>query len=127
MFKKWATRLALTCAIGIGLIAGTGSAAFAADTWLILSDIDGRQVGAMQHVDDGDSFRVYDSLRDGKSVEGCLQSWTPRTGWITLRCKNNDSGAGTYETFSYDVITGIPYRMRLCSALVPCTTQGFNE
>jgi hypothetical protein len=127
MLKKWATRFAITCAVGVGLIAGTGSAAFAADTWLILSDNDGRQVGAMQHVDDGDSFRVYDSLKDGYSVEGCLQAYSPKGGWVTLRCKNNDSGAGTYESFSYDVITGIPYRMRLCHALVPCAHQGFTE
>ncbi|PRY59935.1 hypothetical protein [Glycomyces artemisiae] len=127
MFKKWITRIAITCAVGVGIIAGTGSAALAGDTWLILSDIDGRQVGAMQHVDDGDSFRVYDSLKDGYSVEGCLQTYTPRTGWVTLRCKNNDSGAGTYESFSYDVITGLIYRMRLCHALVPCAYQGFNE
>lgn len=127
MFKKWITRIAITCAVGVGIIAGTGSAALAGDTWLILSDIDGHQVGAMQHVDDGDSFRVYDSNRDGYSVEGCLQTYTPRTGWVTLRCKNNDSGAGTYESFSYDVITGLIYQMRLCSALVPCAYQGFNE
>ena len=97
MFKKRVTRFVPTCAIGVGLIART-------------SDIDGHQVSAMQHVDDGDSFRVYDSSRDGHSVEGCLQTYTPRTGWVTLRCGNNDSGADTYESFSYDVITGLIYR-----------------
>jgi hypothetical protein len=126
MLKKWVTRFVITCAIGVGLIAGTGSAASAGDTWLILSDIDGREVGAMQHIDSNDSFRVYDSNADGRSVEGCLQALTP-SAWVTLRCKNNDSGAGTYESFSYDVLTGIQYRMRLCNALVPCAYQAFNE
>src|SRR5690606_15013593 len=92
------------------------SPAYAGDTWLINSDIDGRRVGAMQHVEDGDTFRVYDSYADGYGVEGCVQLHSPKGGWITQRCKHNGEGAGTYVSFGYDVLEGLIYRMRLCHA-----------
>ena len=103
------------------------SPAYAGDTWLINSDIDGRRVGAMQHVEDGDTFRVYDSYADGYGVEGCVQLHSPKGGWITQRCKHNGEGADTYVSFGYDVLEGLIYRMRLCHAITGCRTQAFNE
>ncbi|WP_051393476.1 hypothetical protein [Glycomyces arizonensis] len=125
--KKWLIRFGVTCAVGVAMIAGLSSPAMAGDTWLIASDIDGRQVGAMQHVDDGDDFRVYDSWADGYGIEGCVQLYSPKGGWITQRCKHNGEGAGSYVTFGYNVLEGLAYRMRLCHGITGCVYQGFHE
>lgn len=125
--KQWLTRFAIACAVGVAMVLGTTSPAYAGDTLLLLSDVDGRQVAHMVHVDDGDVFKIYDDQSDGYGPEGCLQSYTPRTGWVTLRCEHNGSGDGNPVKFGFDVFELIPYRMRLCHAIAGCSYQGFTE
>ncbi|MEV4754344.1 hypothetical protein AB0J86_04395 [Micromonospora sp. NPDC049559] len=129
MFKNWLGRVGLTAVAAVAMIAGVGTPAFAGDTYLILSDIDGHQVGHMVHVDDGDTFRIYDDQADGYGPTGYLQVYAPAgpVTWVTLASKHNSSGAGHYVSFQYDVLEGIPYRMRLCHELVGCANQPFNE
>src|SRR5262245_31383324 len=95
MRKKWLARLGLAATVAAGTVVGVGSPAFAADTYLILSDIDGRQVAHMVHVDDGDVFKIYDDQADGYGPTGYLQVWTPtRLEWVTLASKHNGAGDG---------------------------------
>jgi hypothetical protein len=127
MIRKWLARLTLTCAVTVAMVAGIASAAQAGNTMLILSDIDGRQVAHMVHVDDGDVFKIYDDQADGYGPEGCIQAYAPRVGWTTLECEHNGSGDGDPVSFGFDVLELIPYRMRLCHAIAGCSYQGLVE
>ncbi|MCD0444793.1 hypothetical protein LO763_14330 [Glycomyces sp. A-F 0318] len=127
MLKQWLTRFAIAGALGLAMVAGSTSPAYAGNTLLILSDIDGRQVAHMTHVDDGDVFKIYDDQSDGYGPEGCLQAYAPRVGWTTLKCEHNGSGDGNPVSFGFDVLELVPYRMRLCHAIAGCAYQNFNE
>ncbi|SDD97717.1 hypothetical protein [Glycomyces harbinensis] len=127
MIKRWTMRLGLTLALGVTVLLSTTSPAFAGNTLLLLSDIDGRQVAHMVHVDDGDVFKIYDDQADGYGPEGCLQVYTPTHGWATLRCEHNGAGDGNPVSFNYNVLELVAYRMRLCHAIAGCSYQGFTE
>jgi len=128
MIKKWVAGLGLTAAVSAGTVIGVSSPALAGDTYLILSDRDGRQVAHMVHVDDGDIFKIYDDQADGYGPTGYLQVWTPTAAeWVTLKSKHNGSGDGNPVSFEFNVLEGIQYRMRLCHTIAGCANQSFNE
>jgi len=128
MIKKWVTRVGLTLAVSAGTVVGISSPALAGDTYLLLSDRDGRQVAHMVHVDDGDVFKIYDDQADGYGPTGYLQVWTPTAAdFVTVRSKHNGAGDGNPVSFQFDVLEGIPYRMRLCHQIAGCYNQPFHE
>ncbi|GAB3945091.1 hypothetical protein GCM10027614_36310 [Micromonospora vulcania] len=71
-------------------------------------------VASMQHVDDGDYFRVHDKLSDGHGVRGYLYSWTGND-YTLVMSKYNGSGTGTYTQMQYDVWGTNFYAMKVCS------------
>jgi predicted lipoprotein with Yx(FWY)xxD motif len=89
------------------LVLAMSTQASAADTYVHLDDR-----ASMQHVDDGDHFRVWDYHADGHGVRGYLQagyaSWTP------VHTSYNGGGAGTYSEFTRDVVSVYQYRMKVC-------------
>lgn len=128
MIKQWLTRIGITCAVGVALVAGITSPAYAGDTYALLSDRDGRQVAHMVHVDDGDVFKIYDDYSDGHGPTGYLQFWNPAyQQWDTLKSEHNGSGDGNPVSFEYNVIETVKYRMRICHAIAGCANQEFKE
>jgi hypothetical protein len=66
----------------------------------------------MQHIDDGDHFRVWDYHADGHGVRGYLQQ--AYGSWQQVYSSYNGGGAGTYSEFTRDVVSGSSYRMKVC-------------
>jgi len=134
MMKQWVTRLGITAAFALAMVAGVTSPAFAANTNvdLVYRDI---LVGEMMHVDDGDVFRVYDWYADGHGVEGTLQYYNSlQGGWINTESEYNNTGSGTYVKFAHDVLNVWAYRMKVClqdgandSTPIKCAYVGFTE
>jgi hypothetical protein len=75
----------------------------------------------MIHVDNGDSFRVYDDRADGHGVRGCLDVYNPNAAsYSRVHCSYNGKGINTYSYFEHDVkqeidSVGVWYRMRVCT------------
>jgi hypothetical protein len=113
MLKTWISRVAPVCGIAIALVAGTTSTANAADTWLYLSDVDGRSLGHMIHLDpDPDTFKVCDDRADGHGVTGKLYIY--QAGW-QLKETQSDGGDAGCGSFDYNVIPyAAKYLMKLC-------------
>jgi hypothetical protein len=66
----------------------------------------------MQHVDDGDYFRVWDYHKDGHGVRGWLEG--AYSTWHPVHTSYNGGGAGTYSEFQRDIMTMYSYRMKVC-------------
>jgi hypothetical protein len=96
------------------IVLGTSSPALAGDTWVSLVNSQ-TAVAGMQHVDDGDYFRVYDQLADGHGAKGYLYVYTSPTDMSLIATKYNGNGAGTYTQFQYNVLELITYAMKVCS------------
>ncbi|KAB1903173.1 hypothetical protein [Micromonospora sp. AMSO31t] len=95
------------------IVLSVGTPAFAGDTWvsLVNSQV---AVASMQHVDDGDYFRVYDKLADGHGVRGYLYHYNSPVDKTLVATKYN-GGAGTYAQFQYDVWELNTYAIQVCS------------
>ncbi|MQM27042.1 hypothetical protein [Glycomyces albidus] len=107
------------------LIFATGQAQ-AANTFLILNDIDGNQLGTMTHIDvETDQFKVCDTNSDGASVTGRLYNNT----FVIL--KVTDGGDAGCNTETFNVKVGEFYTMQLCwngtDFRPPCKSEGFIE
>lgn len=113
MSRKWFIRAAAALTAP-AIVFGTSTPAFAGDTWVsLVNSYTG--VAAMQHVDDGDKFRVYDQLKDGRGAKGYLYVWISPTDRSLIATKYNGNGAGTYTEFQYNVLEGLTYSMVICS------------
>ncbi|REE94742.1 hypothetical protein [Thermomonospora umbrina] len=130
--KHWSARAALVGgAVTTVIMAGAGIAQ-ADDTWLILSDRDGRQIGHMVHLDpDPDRFRICDDQRDGYGVTGTVYRWNGvgQTGyWQSLESATDGSDAGC-DTISVSITNYLHYRMVLCwdGPGDICTRVNFDE
>lgn len=113
MLRSWVSRLTLVCATVVALIVGTAGVAAAGDTWLYLSDIDGRALGRMIHLDpDPDTFKVCDDRADGHGVTGKLYIYI--AGW-QLREVESDGGDTGCDYFDYNVVPyAAKYLMKIC-------------
>lgn len=90
------------------LIAATGQAQ-AANSYLILSDIDGHQLGTMTHLDvETDRFKVCDTNSDGSPVTGYLYHDNKRL------FKISDGGDSGCNWKTYNVIVDEVYVLYLC-------------
>jgi hypothetical protein len=74
----------------------------------------------MIHVDNGDTFRVYDDRADGHGVRGWLEvnAFDPSGGgatWIHQHTSYNGGGLDSYSYFEKDVEPVLPYRMKVCT------------
>jgi hypothetical protein len=93
------------------LVLAMSTQASAADSYVNLS-----HVASMQHVDDGDRFRVWDYHADGHGVRGRLDKFDAAWGgWVRVHDSYNGGGAGTYSEFTYNVLEGKNYRMQVCT------------
>lgn len=71
MFTKLMKRAAIVCVLTATAVIGIAGPAQAAGKTIILSDIDGRQLGYMVFYDENpDRFKVCDTQRDGHTVSG---------------------------------------------------------
>ncbi|MFD7406728.1 hypothetical protein ACFV7R_29535 [Streptomyces sp. NPDC059866] len=113
MSRRWSARAAAVLAAPAIALGVCASPAFAADTWVNLYK-SSTKVASMQHVDDGDYFRVYDNYADGHGVRGYLYSWTGYD-YTLIMTKYNGSGTGTYAQMQYDVWGTNFYAMQVCS------------
>lgn len=111
--KAWTTRAVLAGTAAVALVTGTSGAASAADSTLFLSDIDGRSLGTMTHLDpDPDTFRVCDTRADGHGVTGKLYIYIG--GW-QLRETQADGGDAGCDYFDYNVVSYTSkYLMKIC-------------
>ncbi|MEV4755582.1 hypothetical protein AB0J86_10795 [Micromonospora sp. NPDC049559] len=114
MSRSWAVRAAAVLAAPTIAVLGSATPAFAADTWVSLVNSQ-TAVASMQHVDDGDYFRVYDKLADGHGARGYLYHYASPVDMTLVATKYNGSGAGTYTQFQYDVWELNTYAIRVCS------------
>ncbi|MET8908120.1 hypothetical protein [Micromonospora sp. NPDC004551] len=119
MSKKWYVRGAALLAVP-AIVLGVGSPAFAGDTWVSLVNSQ-TVVASMQHVDDGDYFRVYDKLADGHGVRGYLYHYNSPADKTLVATKYNGGGSGSYAQFQYDVWELNTY------AMMVCTVDGAND
>lgn len=84
MSTKFTQRAMVVCAAVAAIIIGFTPNAQAANAGLILSDRDGRQMGAMTHLDpEPDRFKVCDTQRDGATVTGRVFDGTELIGITT--------------------------------------------
>jgi hypothetical protein len=113
MPRSWIVRTAAALTVP-AIVLGTSSPALAGDTWVSLTN-SYTGVAAMQHVDDGDKFRVHDQLKDGRGAKGYLYVFLSPAEKSLIATKYNGNGAGTYTEFEYDVLTGLTYSMIICS------------
>ncbi|MDX3434413.1 hypothetical protein PV664_37110 [Streptomyces sp. ME01-18a] len=101
------------------LVLTLSTQASAADSYANLYDSNSPTGGIsamMQHVDDGDHFRVHDWHSDGHGVRGYLDVVDAvYGGYRRVHSSYNGKGAGTYTEFSYNVLEGKQYRMRVCT------------
>ena len=61
------------CAAIMAIVLGVSGTAQADDARVILSDIDGRQLGYVDHLDGTDQIRICDTQRDGYTVTGRIR------------------------------------------------------
>lgn len=109
MLKRTFAALAIA-AVTLLTIVATGSAASAADAYLYVYNTE-TAGGSIQHLDDGDHFRVKDLDGDGKGVRGYLLD----ANHNTLKSVYNGNGAeGVHVTFLYDVVAGRTYYLAVC-------------
>ncbi|MEW1686093.1 hypothetical protein [Streptomyces sp. NPDC093594] len=81
----------------------------------------------MIHVDNGDTFRVYDDRSDGHGVRGWLEVNAPDPGgsgsqWVHQHTSYNGGGLDSYSYFYKDVQSPFPYRMKVCTVDGPDDT-----
>lgn len=126
MLSKLVRRAVFVIAAMTALLVVTAGQAQAANTYLILSDVDGRQLGAMTHIDaEPDRFKVCDTQRDGDKVTGFIYEYYPEVllDWVS---DGSDSGCNTMKV---NLVDGVKYRMYLCwnGPGFPCTDVVFRE
>jgi hypothetical protein len=111
--KQWIVKIAVAAAMGVAMVAGITSPAYAANT---VVDVVWQDIlrGDMVHIDDGDDFRVYDRYKDGWGVKGILQGKGAFGEWVTMDSTYNNKGAGSYTQFEFDILAVSDYRMRVC-------------
>jgi hypothetical protein len=101
------------------LVLAMSTQASAADSYAQLYDSSSPTGGIsamMQHVDDGDLFRVHDWHSDGHGVRGRLDVADPiYGGYRRVHDSYNGMGAGTYSEFFYNVLEGKGYQMHVCT------------
>lgn len=110
MFMKFTSRALVVCVAAATILFGfSAAAAQAANRTVILSDVDGRQLGYMVHLDaEPDRFKVCDTQNDGATVTGRLFYSTTLLKWTT---DGSDAGC---NYFTRDIRSGYEYRMTLC-------------
>lgn len=89
------------------LVLAMSTQASATDSWVHLDDR-----ASMQHIDDGDHFRVWDYHADGHGVRGYLE--VAYSSWGPVHSSYNGGGAGTYSEFTHDIVKIYSYRMKVC-------------
>ncbi|MEW1686092.1 hypothetical protein [Streptomyces sp. NPDC093594] len=121
MYKAWKFRaLSVLAAPAIAFGFSSEALAYDGNTVVYLGSY-GASAATMIHVDNGDTFRVYDDRSDGHGVRGCLERYLPGYGdYTTIHCSYNGGGINTYSYFQHDVkqeVDGYPtrYRMKVCT------------
>ncbi|SDE03365.1 hypothetical protein [Glycomyces harbinensis] len=97
MFTKLMKRAMIVCVLMASVVVGIAAPAQAANKTIILSDIDGRQLGYMVFYDsDPQKFKVCDTQRDGYTVTG-QALWQSANGHIPHgdTTDGNDKGCNT--------------------------------
>lgn len=94
MFTKLMKRAMIVCVLMASIVVGIAVPAQAANKTIILSDIDGRQLGYMVFYDvEPNKFKVCDTQRDGYSVTGQVLRQTSN-GHIPLGDTSDGSDRG---------------------------------
>jgi hypothetical protein len=118
--KTWKFRTISTLAAPVIALGFTGEAvAYDGNTVVYLGNSSSSSA-RMIHVDNGDSFRVYDDRADGHGVRGWLEVGVPdpagtTSGWNHLHTSYNGGGLDSYSYFERDVRAPYPYRMKVCT------------
>ncbi|MFI6651449.1 hypothetical protein ACIBI8_28080 [Streptomyces sp. NPDC050529] len=111
MFKNAFTRTLLAGAGAATLVLGVSGTASAADSTLWWSIPNDAARGYMKHIDDGDTFKICDTLADGYGMTGILEEYTGGK-WVE-RGRQDDGGDSGCDSFGYNVLTGHKYQMIL--------------
>ncbi|GIG66942.1 hypothetical protein [Phytomonospora endophytica] len=118
MRTKTVVRASIAATAAAVAAIGAAAPAQAADANAYSIDGDGYLLGVMVHHDDGDKFYVGDSRADGHGVRGYLFD---SNGNVLKTIYNGNGTAGPSATFSYDVLAGRDYTMKIC------TVDGSND
>lgn len=120
---RFTKRVMIVCAAVVAIVLGFSTTAQAENATLILSDVDGRQLGVMTHVDrEPDTFHVCDSQNDLRSVTGTVS----RNG-VTLASISDGPDAGC-NVEVLDLENALQYRLTLCrTATSYCTSTVIRE
>ncbi|MFE9335093.1 MULTISPECIES: hypothetical protein [Streptomyces] len=96
----------------MGLVIGVTGSAAAGDTYNILSDIDGHQVGYMAHLDpDPDTFKICDTQKDGYGVTGRL--YIDQGPWALMGTVDDGGDAGC-DYMKREITHPWTYKMVIC-------------
>jgi len=135
MIKRSFIATAIAAAATALAVLGTGGAAQADDSVIYVYEVGGNDhAGEMQHVDDGDEFRIYDLAADGHGVRGTLLN----ADFVSLKSSYNGNGSdapwANYTHFAYNILSGKTYYMRICivdgasdTTPLKCATQRVTE
>jgi hypothetical protein len=91
-FSRSTKRALVMCAATMAMILGVSGTAQADDARVILSDIDGRQLGYADHLDGPDHLRVCDTQRDGYAVTARIRNGN---GVIATVSDGSDTGCNS--------------------------------
>jgi hypothetical protein len=107
-FSRSTKRATIMCAAAtIAIVVGVPATAHADDKTVLLSDIDGRQLGYVSFTDATDTIKICDTQNDGYSVTGRI-----RTGAIVKVEVSDGSDAGC-NTKSVSLINGRAYLLEI--------------
>lgn len=112
VLKRAIARTITTIAAAAGLAVAIPSSAQAADSWLFIpSDHEYGlyEPASMMHFDNGDEFIIWDKYADGHGVLGSVYF-----NGSAVAAKYNGLGANRSVSFTYNILEGKKYEMRLC-------------
>lgn len=114
-------RLAFVAVATVAMAAGATAYASADDVGALADKTVANRYGKIHHMDNGDGFRICDTLVNGKGVVGRLSDTRE------VLKSETDGGDDNCGYFTYNIKEGIQYTMQICGlpASIDTCTSGF--